>query len=241
MDKNLSGKTALITGAGRGIGKNIALHLAREGAHVVLSARSEHQINALAAEITRSGGSARTVTTDISREPEITSLFRTLKEQSASLDIMINNAGIGLFGEIADLSTEDFDRVISTNLRGTFLCCRQAMKIMIQQTSGYIINIASVVGIKGYPNQGAYTASKHGIMGLTKTLAVEAQNHGIRVSAILPGGVDTELAGQARPELDRSLLLSPEDISHTVLFLLSLSERAAIDQIYIRRKNSTPF
>ena len=112
---------------------------------------------------------------------------------------------------------------------------------MIPKKSGTIINISSVVGFKGYPNQAAYTASKHALLGLTKSLAVEAQEHGIRVSAILPGGVDTEMVAKARPDLDPKILLEPEDIAHTVLFLLSLSDRAAIDQIYIRRRSSKPF
>ena len=127
------------------------------------------------------------------------------------------------------------------NLRGTFLCCREAMRLMLPQKAGNIINISSVVGFKGYPNQSAYAASKHAIMGLTKALAVEAQPHGIRVSAVLPGGVDTDLVAESRPDLDRACLIAPEDIAETVLFLLTLSDRAAVDQIFIRRTNSTPF
>ena len=106
---------------------------------------------------------------------------------------------------------------------------------------GFIINVSGVVGFKGYPHQAAYTAAKHGIMGLTKSLAVEAQEHGIRVSAVLPGGVDTELVAQARPDLDRAVLMQPDDIAHTIMYLLSLSDRAHVDQIYIRRRNSAPF
>jgi 3-oxoacyl-[acyl-carrier protein] reductase len=112
---------------------------------------------------------------------------------------------------------------------------------MSPRRQGYIINISSVVGFKGYPNQAAYTATKHGVMGITKSLAVEAQPHGIRVSAVLPGGVDTALAAAGRPDLDRSVLLQPRDIAQAVLYLLSLSERAAVDEIYIRRRSSAPF
>ena len=112
---------------------------------------------------------------------------------------------------------------------------------MIPHKSGYIINISSVVGLKGYPNQAAYTASKHGIMGLTKSLAIEAQEYNIRVSAILPGGVDTKLFRNVRDDIETSEMMHPADIAHAVIFLLSLSERAAIDQIYIRRRSSSPF
>jgi 3-oxoacyl-[acyl-carrier protein] reductase len=130
---------------------------------------------------------------------------------------------------------------MQVNTKAVFLCCQQALRLMIPRRQGYIINISSVVGFKGYPNQAAYTASKHAVMCLTKSLAVEAQEHGIRVSAILPGGADTQMIADARPDLDPRILLQPEDIAHTVLYLLSLSDRAAVDQIYIRRRGSQPF
>ena len=115
------------------------------------------------------------------------------------------------------------------------------MKLMIPTKSGYIINISSVLGFKGYVNQGAYTAAKHGVVGLTKTLSIEAQEKGIRTSVILPGGVDTEMVAKSRPDLDRSILIQPSDIAHTVAYLLSLSSTCAIDQVYIRRRNRQPF
>ena len=171
-------------------------------------------------------------------------LFRSCSnrfDRFGKIDILVNNAGIGRFGSVADFEVCQFNELMAVNLRGTFLCCRQALKLMIPQKNGYIINISSVVGIKGYPNQAAYTASKHGIMGFTKSLAVEAQEHNIRVSAILPGGVDTELLRMARDDIETSTMMHPDDIAHAVIFLLSLSERAAIDQIYIRRNSSSPF
>jgi 3-oxoacyl-[acyl-carrier protein] reductase len=121
------------------------------------------------------------------------------------------------------------------------LCCREAMRMMVPQASGYIINVSSVVGFKGYPNQSVYTATKHAVMGLTKSLVVEAQADGIRCSAILPGGVDTDMVGDARPDLSRDELLSAEDVAGAVMYLVSLSDRAAVDQIYIRRRGSKPF
>ena len=166
---------------------------------------------------------------------------RAVRERFGRLDVLINNAGIGRFGPLVDFASADLRQLAAVNLLGTFWCCQQAMRLMIPQRRGYIINISSVVGFKGYPNQAAYTATKHAVMGLTKSLAVEAQAHGIRVSAILPGGVDTGLAAGARPDLDPSILLQPEDIAQTVMFLLSLSERAAIDEIYVRRRTSQPF
>ncbi len=238
---NLDNQTALVTGAGRGIGRAIALALAGRGARVFLTARTHDQLSAVESEIKAHGGQARAVVADVAIEGDVAGLFQKIRDEAGQLDILVNNAGIGTFGPLADMETADFDRVIAVNLRGTFLCSKHALRLMRPVKRGTVINIASVVGFKGYPNQGAYTASKHGIMGLTKTLAVEAQEHGIRVSAVLPGGVDTDLIGDARPDIDRSTLLQSEDIADTVLFLLSLPPRAAIDEIYIRRSASKPF
>jgi NAD(P)-dependent dehydrogenase (short-subunit alcohol dehydrogenase family) len=240
LSPDLTGKLALVTGAGRGIGRSIAQALAHCGAHVVLAARTAEQIKALAEVITVDGGKATAIATDVADEAGVRQLFAAIAK-IGSLDILINCAGIGRFGALQDFSTQDFDTILAVNLRGTFLCCRGAMRVMAQRKTGFIINISSVVGFKGYPNQAAYTASKHGVVGLTKSLAAEAQAHNVRVSAVLPGGVDTDLVGQARPDLDRSILMQPEDIAQAVIYLLSLSDRAHVDQIYIRRRSSSPF
>jgi len=241
MNVDLSGQSALVTGAGRGIGRAIGSALASAGAQVFLAARTRGQLESAARQIQQDGGTAVPVPTDLSKEEDIRLLFQRISDRAGGIDILVNNAGIGVFGPLAEFSSSDFDRVMRVNAKATFLCCQQALRFMIPKRKGYIINISSVVGFKGYPNQAAYTASKHAVMGLTKSLAVEAQEHGIRVSAVLPGGVDTKLVAEARPDLDPKILLQPEDIAHTVLYLLSLSDRAAIDQIYIRRRGSQPF
>jgi 3-oxoacyl-[acyl-carrier protein] reductase len=241
MVPDLAGQVALVTGAGRGIGRGIALALAGCGAHVLLVARTETQLREVEDEIRAKGGRASVLPTDLAEEGQIGAMFQAIETEHGRLDVLVNNAGLGLFGPLAEFSAQDFDRLIAVNLKAVFLCARGAMRLMIPRGRGYIINISSVVGFKGYPNQSIYTATKHGVMGITKSLAVEAQSHGIRVSAVLPGGVDTQLIGDARPDLDRDKLLRPEDVAHTVLFLLSLSERAAIDEIYIRRRTSAPF
>jgi len=241
MNVDLSGQSALVTGAGRGIGRAIGSALASAGARVFLAARTTDQLESAAREIQQNGGTAVPVPTDLSKEKDIQSLFQRISDRAGGLDILVNNAGVGVFGPLAEFSSSDFDRLMQVNTKAVFLCCRQALRLMIPRRTGYIINISSVVGFKGYPNQVAYTASKHAVMGLTKSLAVEAQEHGIRVSAVLPGGVDTKMIAEARPDLDPKILLQPEDIAHTVLYLLSLSDRAAVDQIYIRRRGSQPF
>jgi len=238
---DLTHQVAVVTGAGRGIGRAIAIALADAGARVILAARTRDEIEAVAAEITASGRQAHAIPVDLADEASIRTLFATVAERRGRLDVLVNNAGVGRYGPVAEFPTADLDHVIRVNLRGTFLCCREAMRLMMPAARGTIINVSSVVGFKGYPRQAAYTATKHGVMGLTKSLAVEAQEHGIRVSAVLPGGVDTDLVRHARPDLDPTILLAPEDVAQTVLFLLSLSDRAAIDQIYLRRWSSRPF
>lgn len=235
MNLDLKSQVAIVTGAGRGIGRAIARRLAGAGARVVLAARSADQLDAVAAEIRAAGGAAVPKRVDVREEPDVVALFAAIREEFGRLDVLVNNAGIGRYGELAEFSAADFDAVMATNLRGTFLCCREAMRIMKPAGRGAIINISSVVGIKGYPNQAAYTASKHGIVGLTRSLAVEAQPHGIRVSVIMPGGVDTAMVGDARPDLNRGELLQPDDVADAVEYLLSLSGRAAVDELYIRR------
>jgi 3-oxoacyl-[acyl-carrier protein] reductase len=224
---DLQHQTALVTGANRGIGKAIAENLAAAGVTVLAGVRQAGTAPAGCQEIIL----------DVADEASVQQAFSKID----TLDILINNAGIGRYGDLADFSSADFDAVLQTNLRGVFLCSRAAMQLMRPQNSGYIICIGSVVSVKGYPQQAAYTASKHGVLGLCKSLAVEAQAANIRVSAVLPGGVDTDMVAQARPDLDRSGLIQAADIAHTVRFLLTLPSSCAIDQIALRRPGASPF
>ena len=241
MEKPLTEKVALVTGGGRGIGRAIGKALGAAGARVVVTARTQAAIDGVAQEIVDAGGAAAAMAMDLANESSVRPVFAAVRERFGRLDVLVNNAGIGLYGPVKDVPLADLDRMVGVNLRGTFLCCQEAMRIMAPQKSGYIINISSVVGFKGYPKQAGYTATKHAVMGLTKSLAVEAQEHGIRTSAILPGGVDTAMVREARPDLDPAILLQPEDVAQAVLYLLSLSDRAAVDEIYIRRRTSQPF
>jgi len=238
----LKGKTAIVTGASRGIGRAIALNLARNGARVVLAARTEPDLEAVCREIESVGGEATVVRTDMSSEHEIKRLVKSAVERFGGLDIVVSNAGLGVFGPIEDTVTEDWDRVMAINARGPFVLCREAIPYLKENGgTAWIINIASVVGVKGYVNQAAYTASKHALMGMTKVLAQEVQQYGIRVHAICPGGVDTDLVARARPDLDRSVLMRPDEIAEIVLFLLTRAGNAVIDQVNVRRATSQPW
>ncbi len=239
---NLKDKVVLVTGASRGIGKAISIAVAQSGAEVILVARDEEKLKQVKEEINHFKGKAVVIKADFSKENEVIQLFEQIKKKYQRLDVLINNAGVASFGNTEDFPIEEFDKIMNVNIRSVFLACQKAIKLMKEKNSGYIINISSVVGFKGYNEQCAYGISKHGVMGLTKSLAVELQEQNIRVSAILPGGVYTDMVGDARPDLDISVLMDPKDIAHTILYLLSLWDtNAAVDQIYIRRNKSKPF
>lgn len=241
QEQPLQGKVAIVTGAGRGIGRSIALALARNGAQVSLAARTEAELKVVQSEIEAFGGQAASFPADISQESEAISLLHNTIERFGRLDILVNNAGIGIFGPLVETTTDQWDRIMAVNARGPFLLCREAIPCLKQQEQAFIINITSVVGVKGYVNQAAYSASKHALMGMTKALAREVQRDGIRVHAICPGGVDTQLASQARPDLDKPVLIQPEEIADIVLFLVIRQGNAVIDEIHVRRASSTPW
>jgi 3-oxoacyl-[acyl-carrier protein] reductase len=241
LKSNIKGKNILVTGASRGIGKAISKAVAAAGANVIMAARDEKALSSLKEEIISNNGKAIYLPTDLTKEEDIKTLFKKVEKDYGTLDVLINNAGFVIPGELVDFSIKDFDSLIDVNLRAVYLCCQHALKLMLPRGSGYIINISSVVGFKGYPKQTAYSATKHGVVGLSKALSAEVQKSGIRVSLVHPGGVDTDLVGKARPDLDKSVLMQPEDIAQRVMYLLSLSKRAMVDEIYIRRSSSTPF
>ena len=224
-------KTAVITGASRGIGAAIALKLSELGYHLVLTGRDEKALAETQAEC----ASAQTVVADLSVPEGVEKLFAAAER----VDLLVNNAGQGLFGRITEFSLEDWQRVQAVNVEGAFLCTQAAMKKMVAQGGGRIINISSVVGVKGYPQQAAYGASKHALLGLTKSAIEEGREADIRVHAICPGGVATEMVKQARPDLtDFSAMIQPEDVADAVAYLDSLPSNITVDVIHLRRAAS---
>lgn len=237
----LVGKVAIVTGAGRGIGRSIALALAAQGASVALAARTEVELEGVRDQIKAGGGLALSVPADLRREADIVHLVRATAERFGRLDILVNNAAVGVFGPLAETTTAEWDDIMAINARAPFLLCRESLPFLKQNPPGFIVNIGSVVSVKGYVNQAAYSASKHALLGMSKALAKEVQPDGIRVHAILPGGVDTDLAAQARPDLDRAILIQPDEIADIVVFLVTRRGNAVIDQVDVHRASAAPW
>lgn len=235
--KSLSGKVAIVTGAGRGIGKAIALALGRAGARVVLAARSEAELRAVAEEIRRGDGDALVLSTDVTRDSDMESLVkRTLKEWG-SIDILVNNAGWGKTGPVVNSKVEDWDATLQVNLRAPMILSRLVLPTMLEKKGGAIINIGSISAKAGQANTAAYSASKFGVLGFTQSLFEEVREYGVKVSVILPGFVDTPLIPQNK-RVDRSKMIRPEDIAETVLFVLSSPPNSCPVEITVRPQQS---
>jgi 3-oxoacyl-[acyl-carrier protein] reductase len=236
----LQGKTALISGAGRGIGRGIALAFAEQGCDIAAAARSADEVNATVDAVKRCGRRALALIADVSNEHDVRAMADEALNAFGHIDILVNNAGYASFKPFAELSLEEWRRTIDVNLTGVFLCTKAVLPSMIKRSNGRIINISSVAGLKPLIDQSAYCASKHGLNGLTKVLAMELRQYNIGVHSICPGGVDTRLAQEAMPDRDKSDWMTPEDIAHACLYLASLSPRATTDEIVVRRFSSVP-
>jgi 3-oxoacyl-[acyl-carrier protein] reductase len=226
----LEGKAALVTGASRGIGREIALELAREGAKVAVNySGSEAKANEVVDEIKRLGGEAFAVQCNVADGESVQSMVKETISHFGSLDILVNNAGITKDNLLMRMKESEWDDVININLKGVFLCTKAATRQMMKQRSGRIINISSIVGVSGNPGQANYVAAKSGVIGLTKTAAKELAPRGITVNAVAPGFISTdmtdELPEDVRSEMLKQIPLNrmgdPKDIAGVVSFIAS--------------------
>lgn len=242
MNRKLKGKTALITGASRGIGKALALRLAREGINLSIHGRSREDLEEVKKRASSSGAEVFICVEELSDKDASGRIIKNTVERFGGLDILINNAGAASSATAEKTTREEWDRLIGINASAAFFLCREALPELKKSTAATIINISSVVGHKGYENQAAYAASKHAMSGFTKALARETREDGIRVHLISPGGVATDMVRKTRPDLDESMLISPGDIAETAAFLIHMRHtNAAIDEIRIRRDSGIPW
>jgi acetoin reductase-like protein len=236
----LTGKTAIVTGAARGIGKAISLALAGEGAAVVVVDLNAEGAEQTAAEIRQAGFSAHGIQADVTKKSSVDRLVQEAISRTGRIDILVNNAGVVSNTPVLDLAEEEWDRTLAVNLKAVFLCSQSAAQEMSKRKSGRIVNISSLAGKVGAPGQAAYCASKHAVLGLTKVLAIDLAPFGVNVNAICPGNTETEMMryvftkraesrGQTFDDLAQGIMAKtplgrfgrPEDVAQVVLFLVS--------------------
>ncbi len=232
-NRPLSGQTALVTGAGRGIGAAIARKLASLGAAVVLCGRTMNSLQATASAISDAAGRAEAMECDVTRSESVQKLASRVEQTYGTLDILVNNAGVGAFsGPLHQMTPEDWDKVLNTNLRGVFYCIRGFAPMMIRAGKGHIVNISSIAGKNALPNGAAYAASKWGLNGLTYSVAEELRGHGIRVAVVCPGSVDTELSPHIGK--DSKKMLKPDDVAHVIEMLVTQSPQSFASEVVLR-------
>lgn len=231
---NLKNKTAIVTGGTKGIGRAIAEALIGEGISVCVTARKQREIDAAVEELNQGDhGKAIGFACDVRDYHQVSALIDHTVKELGGLDILINNAGIGIFETVEDTSPEEFRTVLETNLFGVFYCCHEAIPQMKKRGGGYIINISSLAGANPHPRMAAYNASKFGLNGFSEALMQEVRHDNIKVSYIMPGSVNTEFGGDS-PSNEKSWQLIPQDIARVVIDLLHHDDRSLPSRVEIR-------
>jgi NAD(P)-dependent dehydrogenase (short-subunit alcohol dehydrogenase family) len=230
MEQFLTNKTALVTGGTRGIGRAIAESLLRSGARVTICGRSSDGVDAAVREMS-SLGDIRGVAADISKWDDAARLFDNLRVEYGGLDILINNAGVGIFKSVKEMSREEWHQVIDLNLSGVFYCCHLAIPLLSQKDTGYIIDISSLAGKNPFAGGAAYNASKFGLNGFSEALMQDVRHDGIRVSYVMPGSVDTDFSTRSGRA---SWKIAPGDIAEIVLCLLRMPQRTLVSRVEVR-------
>ncbi len=228
----LSGAVALVTGGSRGIGRAIALRLASLGASVAICGRDAQALGASESELNKSGSHVYSQVADVSRSADVTALVEKTEAALGPTSILVNNAGIGLFGPAHEKSEADWDRVLDTNLKSVFLVSRAVAPSMIRRAAGDIINISSLAGRNAFAGGGIYCASKWGLQGLSACMAEDLREYGIRVAVICPGSVATDFS--TRGLKDPAKVLSPEDVAHAVEMIATQGPRSFLSEVHLR-------
>jgi len=237
LTQRLQNKIALVTGASRGIGRATARLLAENGAGVVVTARTEEELQTLAAEIEAIGSQTLLVTADVTREEDVERLQERALEAFGRVDILVNNVGVGKYGPLSALSVEDYDWMMDSNMRSSFLCTRAFLPPMLAREEGWIVFVGSVAGLKGLPNESVYNASKFAQYGFAQSLDYETRERGVKVSYVAPGGVHTHFAfGTGRTAGDPMLaeMMEPETVASAILFAVTQPENARVFLVGMR-------
>jgi len=237
----MKNKVALLTGASRGIGREIAIRLAAEGIHLSLVGRDGKALQETVSKLSPYGIKTLVLPVDLADAESPAKIVSRTIGYFGQLDIVINNAGFGINKSFEKHTLADWEGLMAVNARAPFFITQAALPYLRQSSSPVVINISSAVGRLGYPFQAAYTASKHALMGWTKALAREVQNDKIRIHVIAPGGVATEMIQKMRPDINRDELIQPSELADIVVFLLSFKGNAMIDEINVRRFTATPW
>lgn len=237
MTSNLLGKTAIVTGGSRGIGAAIAIALAKAGVNVAVVSRSGEIPTKIAEAAGQTGAKVKAYSLDLANVSVVAERLQEIVADWSSIDILINNAGMGYVAPIADIPLADWQRVMDLNVTSVVQCLQAVLPTMRSQHSGTIINIASIAAKQGFPNWGAYCASKFALLGLTQSLAAEERSHGIKVMSICPGSVDTEIWDTLEPEVaaqfDRKAMLKADAIAEVVMSMLALPPNAEITDLVL--------
>jgi NAD(P)-dependent dehydrogenase (short-subunit alcohol dehydrogenase family) len=222
---------AIVVGGGRGLGRAIAKLLGREGYSVVVAARTQSEIDSVAAEITAHNGKALAVRTDASRPEQVTALVAAAMQQCGRIDVLVNCAGEAFIKPTIENKFEDFIRLISSNLATVWLTCHAVLPQMVKQKRGHIVNVSSRVALNGAPEVAAFSAAKAGVVGLSKALALEFKGNNIKVSAICPSPMNTKMRWDATPNMDRTKVIQPERVAELVALLVANPDMT-IDEVY---------
>lgn len=237
----LTGRVALVTGGSTGIGRSIAERLLDEGARVAICARTTSDLERTAEELAaRAGDPVRVlaVTADVSRREDVERLRREVETGMGPPEILVNNAGIGVFGSLAELEVEDYDRVFGVNVRGLFLCAKAFAPSMIERGDGVVVNVASLAGKNSFATGIVYAASKHAVMGMSRCMMLDLRPHGVRVITVCPGSVATPFfEKQDHMTPDTSKILRPAEVAELTVEAIRLSDRGTVSEVEIRPVN----
>ena len=236
---DLKDKIAIVTGASKGIGRATAVALAREGAHVAISARSKEMLQQVGKEIEDLGRKAFVFAGDMAKEDEIRDFITRTAAHFGELHILVNNAGLGVFANVADLSTEAWDKMFDLNVRGLFIATRESLPYLRKAGESAVINVSSLAGKNSFITGGGYAATKHAVMAFSRCLMLEERKNGLRVLAICPGSVNTEFAAGRRDAYDpkNARILQSEDVASSIIHMLKLPQNAMLSELDLRPSN----